>query len=62
MQERTRDAQFIIISLRNNMFELADRLVGIYKTQNATKTVTISPHAIAERARTEMQENEDPNF
>ncbi|KAJ3112510.1 hypothetical protein HDU96_004491 [Phlyctochytrium bullatum] len=31
IKERTRDAQFIIISLRNNMFELADRLVGIYK-------------------------------
>eukprot|EP00955_Chlamydomonas_euryale_P068898 360262-Chlamydomonas_euryale.AAC.16 len=25
------------------MFELADRLVGIYKTDNATKTVTINP-------------------
>lgn len=28
IKERTRDAQFIVISLRNNMFELADRLVG----------------------------------
>ena len=37
IKERTRNAQFIIISLRNNMFELADRLVGIYKTHNATK-------------------------
>lgn len=27
IKERTRNAQFIIISLRNNMFELADRLV-----------------------------------
>lgn len=36
-------AQFVIISLRNNMFELADRLVGIYKTDNTTKTVTINP-------------------
>jgi hypothetical protein len=35
--------QFIIISLRNNMFELADRLVGIYKTDNTTKTVAINP-------------------
>ena len=25
------------------MFELADRLVGIYKTNNATKSVTINP-------------------
>jgi hypothetical protein len=28
IKERTRNAQFIVISLRNNMFELADRLVG----------------------------------
>lgn len=43
IKERTRDAQFVIISLRNNMFELADRLVGIYKTNNATKSVAINP-------------------
>ena len=43
IKERTRDAQFVIISLRNNMFELADRLVGIYKTDNCTKSVTINP-------------------
>jgi structural maintenance of chromosome 4 len=35
----------VIISLRNNMFELADRLVGIYKTNNTTKTVAINPGA-----------------
>lgn len=45
IKDRTKDAQFIIISLRNNMFELADRLVGIYKTHDATKSVTIDPHA-----------------
>ena len=45
IKERTRNAQFIIISLRNNMFELADRLVGIYKTNNCTKSVTINPRA-----------------
>jgi structural maintenance of chromosome 4 len=43
IKERTRDAQFVIISLRNNMFELADRLVGIYKTYNTTKSVSINP-------------------
>jgi structural maintenance of chromosome 4 len=43
IKERTKDAQFIIISLRNNMFELADRLVGIYKTDNATKSISIDP-------------------
>ncbi|KAJ3416526.1 hypothetical protein HDV05_001263 [Chytridiales sp. JEL 0842] len=35
IKERTKNGQFIIISLRNNMFELADRLVGIYKSDKA---------------------------
>lgn len=39
--ERTRNAQFVVISLRNNMFECANRLVGIYKTDNCTKSATI---------------------
>ncbi|KAK9698350.1 hypothetical protein RND81_08G098000 [Saponaria officinalis] len=43
VKDRTKNAQFIIISLRNNMFELADRLVGIYKTDNCTKSITINP-------------------
>ncbi|KNC78249.1 hypothetical protein SARC_09307, partial [Sphaeroforma arctica JP610] len=43
IKERTKNAQFIIISLRSNMFELADRLVGIYKTENHTKTAAINP-------------------
>lgn len=38
-----RHAQFVVISLRNHMFELADHLVGIYKTNNCTKNVTIEP-------------------
>lgn len=48
LQERTKNAQFIVISLRNNMFELADRLVGIYKTYNITKTVTMNPQPLTQ--------------
>ncbi|CAD6333346.1 unnamed protein product [Miscanthus lutarioriparius] len=48
VKDRTKDAQFIIISLRNNMFELADRLVGIYKTDNCTKSITINPGSFGE--------------
>jgi hypothetical protein len=48
IKERTKNAQFVIISLRNNMFELADRLVGIYKTNNTTKSVTINPKLFAQ--------------
>merc|ERR1719428_1476812 len=45
IKERTKDAQFIVISLRNHMFELADLLVGIYKTHDVTKSVAINPNA-----------------
>jgi structural maintenance of chromosome 4 len=48
IKERTKNAQFVIISLRNNMFELADRLVGIYKTNDTTKSVTINPKVFGE--------------
>lgn len=39
---------FFCDSLRNNMFELADRLVGIYKTDNCTKSITINPGCFAD--------------
>lgn len=42
-QERTKNAQFIIISLRANMFELADTLVGIFKVHNCTDSITVTP-------------------
>ncbi|KXN85768.1 Structural maintenance of chromosomes protein 4 [Leucoagaricus sp. SymC.cos] len=38
IKDRTKNAQFIIISLRNDMFELSSRLIGIYKTNNTTKS------------------------
>ncbi|CCF56568.1 hypothetical protein KAFR_0B02710 [Kazachstania africana CBS 2517] len=41
IKERTKNAQFIVISLRNNMFELAQQLVGIYKRSNMTQSATL---------------------
>ncbi|SCZ99488.1 BZ3500_MvSof-1268-A1-R1_Chr3-1g06035 [Microbotryum saponariae] len=41
IKDRTKNAQFIIISLRNNMFELSSRLIGIYKVANQTRSVAI---------------------
>ncbi|KAK0209223.1 RecF/RecN/SMC N terminal domain-containing protein [Desarmillaria ectypa] len=41
IKDRTKNAQFIIISLRNDMFELSQRLIGIYKTNNATQSISI---------------------
>ncbi|KAJ7425622.1 Structural maintenance of chromosomes protein 4 [Willisornis vidua] len=52
--EQTKNAQFIIISLRNNMFEIADRLIGIYKTQNTTKSVATNPKVIAMKGLAEQ--------
>lgn len=49
-QEQTKNAQFIVVSLRENMFEIADQLVGIYKTQNCTKSITIIPRKYGEMA------------
>ncbi|XP_024402503.1 structural maintenance of chromosomes protein 4 [Physcomitrium patens] len=63
IKERTKDAQFVIISLRNNMFELADYLIGIYKTDNCTKSITINPHSFLvpvtsdEKRETQSPEN-----
>ncbi|CUM64798.1 uncharacterized protein PRCAT00002410001 [Priceomyces carsonii] len=41
IKERTKNAQFVVISLRNNMFELAQQLVGIYKVNNMTKSISL---------------------
>ncbi|OON18236.1 RecF/RecN/SMC protein [Opisthorchis viverrini] len=49
LKERTKNAQFVVISLRNNMFELADQLVGIYKTHNITKTITLFPGPLCDQ-------------
>ena len=57
IKERTRNTQFIIISLRNNMYELANRLVGIYKTHNCTKSV---PFAYDSWSPLSIQQNPVP--
>lgn len=46
IKERTKNAQFIVISLRNNMFELAQQLVGIYKNKNMTKSASLKNYDI----------------
>ncbi|KRX18008.1 Structural maintenance of chromosomes protein 4 [Trichinella nelsoni] len=46
VSNRTSNAQFIVISLRPQMFELAKLLVGIYKTDNCTKSIPMEPAII----------------
>lgn len=36
------------------MFELADYLIGIYKTDNCTKSITIDPNSFAVPASSEF--------
>jgi structural maintenance of chromosome 4 len=44
LRARTTNAQFIVVSLRNNMFELANRLVGIFKVEDCTSSIAIDQH------------------
>jgi structural maintenance of chromosome 4 len=55
VKERTKNAQFIIISLRNNMFEKCDRLIGIYKVEDCTQNVCVDPHALNAQFRKDMR-------
>ena len=45
---QTKNAQFIVVSLRYQMFEVADQLVGIYKTKDVSKSLCISPYSLKE--------------
>ena len=54
------NSQFIIISHTNHMFELANKLVGIYKTFDISKTITYDPTENEEsKEDVEMTENND---
>jgi structural maintenance of chromosome 4 len=41
IKDLTHNAQFVIISLHNNMFELANRLIGICKIENSSKSINL---------------------
>jgi len=58
IKKRTKDAQFIIISLRNNMFDLANKLIGIYKIADKTKTIKIEPAQLMRLNATQKENNE----
>ncbi|KAG9393596.1 Structural maintenance of chromosomes protein 4, SMC4 [Carpediemonas membranifera] len=51
VKSKTENAQFLTISLRSNMFELADRLIGIYKINDQTKSIAIDPAKVAQLAQ-----------
>jgi structural maintenance of chromosome 4 len=49
IKERSLKCQFLIISLRNNMFQLADHPVGVYKKEETTKTVMMIPKKVEDK-------------
>jgi len=49
IKERTKNAQFIVISLRNNIFELTSWLVGPYKVNHLTKNISVENKAYFNR-------------
>jgi len=59
IKKRTKDAQFIIISLRNNMFDLANKLIGVYKTSDKTKVVNLEPGKLLRNREIKEKENTD---
>uniref|UniRef100_A0A1A9X0Q7 Structural maintenance of chromosomes protein n=1 Tax=Glossina brevipalpis TaxID=37001 RepID=A0A1A9X0Q7_9MUSC len=61
IKQRTKNAQFIIISLRSNMFELSDYLVGIYKVRDCTDSIclkNVPPELPAEVECTQQQQTQ----
>lgn len=49
IRKRTKNAQFIVITLRPEHFELADRLVGIYKRKDISRSVSMNPRVIEKK-------------
>lgn len=50
-------AQFIVISLRENMFTLADYLIGIYKVNNCSQTASLRPVLFAKKLEERRRQN-----
>merc|ERR1712224_448038 len=42
MQKHSVDVQFIVISLRNEMLLISQRLLGVFKTKNCSKSVSLT--------------------
>lgn len=55
IKERTKNAQFVVISLRNNMFELAQQLVGIYKVNNMTRSISLQNRELFDKEKPEPE-------
>ncbi|CAG0921515.1 unnamed protein product [Notodromas monacha] len=50
IKDETKNAQFLVISHRSQMFEVANRMLGLYKVNNVTGVVIIDPELVFQRA------------
>ena len=57
IKKKAKDSQFIIISLRNQMYEVANELIGIYKTFDNSKLVIFNPNSFDVRGRKIVNKN-----
>lgn len=63
IKQKTKNAQFIVVSLRYQMFELADQLIGVYKIKGASDTLCISPYIfITEKSKNKIIEQTVKNI
>ena len=62
IKDRTKNAQFIVISLRNNMFELASRLVGVYKVNHMVSVLPSRPRMVLISVQTKSVTIENKDY
>ncbi|KAH9386817.1 structural maintenance of chromosome 4 [Nematocida major] len=50
IQEKSKSCQFLVISLRENMYELADVFIGVYRPAETTLTLAVNTAAVRAEA------------
>lgn len=51
IKEKTKNSQFIVVSLNNELFEKADLLVGIYKVHNISHSISLDVVSLLKQLR-----------
>ncbi|KAL0266015.1 UNVERIFIED_CONTAM: hypothetical protein PYX00_011732 [Menopon gallinae] len=46
IKEKAKDVQFVVISLRSDMFELSNTLLGVYKNDDRSKLILVNTNKL----------------
>ncbi len=57
IKKRTKNSQFIVVSLNNELFEKADQLVGVYKVDNMSSSISININKFLQELQTDDEDN-----